>query len=585
MKYEKGLWLGINSVYHESSAALISENRVVAAIEEERLSRIKHAKSASIEGTVQLPYLAIDYCLDTANVTLDDVTGIAYAFSPQLRLEGTISRDEAIDIEPGTFGSTLGEQRFFALNKMVPQLLERRFDQCMEGRFHFLSHHLCHLASAFYPSPFESAAVLSMDGIGETVSTTIAHGTPEGLRTILELSYPNSLGFLWEKLTAFLGFKSNSDECKIMGLAAYGDPSIYRDAFSALLSHTDAGFSLANDVLLFRTHNAWDGLEQLLGPRRLSHEPLLFKGSDRRHADIAASLQDVTSKAVLHLAKLAQEQTGETKLAIAGGVALNCVANGEIARSGIFDDVWIQPAAHDAGTALGAAYILAQKSGALHRPHHFSVYAGPRYDQEQIDEALRKYRIDDRVEILDDESLFSEIASRLANGEVIAWFQGQLEWGPRALGNRSILADPRCPDMRDRLNKVIKHREDFRPFCPSVLAEEASEWFDLASAAIAATDYMLVTYDVHEHQRSRVPGITHVDGTSRLQMVRQQHNPRYYSLIRAFFERTGVPLVLNTSFNDREPIVCSPEDAIRCFLRSSMDCLVLENRVISRKDD
>jgi len=583
--------LGINAIYHESSAALVIGDYIVAAAEEERFSRVKHAKKAAIEHTLELPFRAIEWCLHRAGLAMDDVAGVGYSFSPRLRLDHNADLAEAATLLPGAWGTSDGERRVHELCRLVRRILERWFAVDLTGRFHYLPHHDCHLASAFYPSPFREAAVISVDGIGEWTTTAIAHGTPSGLATLATQVYPNSIGFLWEKLTDFLGFHRNHDECKVMGLASYGDPTVYRPAFDELVTVDDDGFTMHADRLRFRREDDHTALEPLFGPRRLPGEPLAYEGDDRRHADVAAALQALTEDLFRHLGRRAAAASGSRHCCLAGGVALNCVANGVLVREGLFDDLFVQPAAHDAGTALGAAFLLSRRDGpspaAATRCPRSHAYLGPAFDDDECRAALERWRLDGAVVATapDDDELLAEVARRLAEGRVVAWFDGALEWGPRALGHRSILADPRNGQMRDILNHRVKHREPFRPFCPSVLAEHAAAWFYLGppAAPLAAADFMLFAYPTRPDRAAAIPAVVHVDGTSRIQVVHADVTPRYHRLITRFHELTGVPLVLNTSFNDREPIVCTPDDAIRCFRATAIDDLVLGGHLVARE--
>ena len=581
MTQNRKLFLGINAVYHESAAALVENGRVVAAVEEERLSRVKHAKKATIEGALTMPVRAIEWCLQKAGVDFDDLAAVGYSFSPKLRFEKNKNLPGGADLPSGTWGTPEGERRFFELNRLVSRILERWFKSDLTGRFFFIPHHRCHLASAFYPSPFEKSAVLSIDGIGEWATTAIAKGDGDKIDIVDEMVYPHSIGFLWEKFTDFLGFRRNHDECKVMGLASYGDPTVFRSAFDSLVDVTDEGFTFDLDKLRFRHEKDFSGLTPLFGAPRFPGEELEYEQNKGRHANIAASLQEVTDKAFISLARRCQRETDTDKLCIAGGVALNCVANGVVAREGIFDDIWIQPAAHDAGTALGAAYELYHRYSDNEAPKGTSVYLGPSYDKDECWQAIEKFRLTEtQVEIKD--SIEESVAKLVAEGNVVAWFQGALEWGPRALGNRSILADPRNKEMRDIINQRVKHREDFRPFCPSVLSEEADQWFDFGGSPVHAAEYMLVAYPTHPEKAKTIPSVVHIDGTSRIQLVCKEVAPQYHRLISAFRDLTGVPIVLNTSFNDREPIVCTPEDAIRCFLVTEIDYLALGPYLLKR---
>ena len=582
MQPKRKLFLGINAVYHESAAALVEDGKIIAAVEEERLIRVKHAKKATIEGTLTMPVNAIEWCLDKANTTFDEISGVGYSFSPKLRFEKNKSLDDGHHIPKGAWGTPEGERRLFELSRLTSRVLSRWFKSDLTGRFFFIPHHRCHLASAFFPSPYEEAAVLSIDGIGEWATTAIAHGKGPELELLEEIDYPHSIGFLWEKFTDFLGFCRNHDECKVMGLASYGDPSVYRDAFSSLINVDKDGFTVNVEKLRFRHEKDFQELIPLFGPPRLPGEPLEYQENGKRHANIASSLQEVTDKAILAIAKRTKELTKAKKLCIAGGVALNCVSNGVLAQEGIFEDIWIQPAAHDAGTAVGAAFDLYHRSNQERAANVSSVYLGPSFSSDDYEEAMKRFRLNEQ-RVNYEGSIASKVAKLVSEGNVVAWFQDALEWGPRALGNRSILADPRNGEMRNIINRRVKHREDFRPFCPSVLAEKAHEWFDFGESAIHAAEYMLVAYPTRKEKQSLIPAVVHIDGTARIQMVKKEVAPLYHEMISHFHSLTGVPIVLNTSFNDREPIVCTPDEAIRCFLVTAIDYLALGPYLIARK--
>ncbi|WP_406275166.1 carbamoyltransferase [Nocardia sp. NBC_00881] len=552
--------LGLNHAYHESAACLIHDGRVLAAAEEERFTRVKHAKPALVSNPHELPVHAIAYCLDRAGITLAQVDHIGSSIDPAKRLR---NKDFPDRIVAGDWGSDIGETVFHDNLRQVPaQLREMSFG----GEFHWLSHHLCHGASAYYPSPFADAAVLAVDGIGETASTLLACGQGIRLSPIDEISYPASIGFLWEKLAQFLGF-SEYDASKVMGLAAYGDPEPYRDHFRQILTLLPNGrFAIDNDLLRFRIAD-YSSLTKLfgIGPRTPHSE------MTSTYADITAALQAATDDTMVHLATHAARHLGTRNLCLAGGVALNCVANAHIAATGLFDNLYIQPAAHDGGTALGAALLIWHDIlGRAERDRMRHAQLGPEYDDTDIEAALR----DSCLHYRRVQDITTEVARLLADQKIVGWFQGRMEFGPRALGNRSLLADPRQPGMRERLNRIVKKREDFRPFAPSVLAEEAANWFDIPLPC-QASDFMLIGYRALTPEK--IPAVVHVDGTSRIQTVHHDHNPRYHRLISEFHRITGIPLVLNTSYNDREPIVCTPTDAITTLRRTGIDYLAIGN--------
>ncbi|WP_406174298.1 carbamoyltransferase [Streptomyces sp. NBC_00996] len=550
--------LGVNHAYHESAACLVHDGRILAAAEEERFTRVKHGKAARVDNPHELPVNAIDYCMEEAGITLADVDHIGSSILPAKRLRNSLFTDR---VAAGDWGGPGGETTFYDHLQTVPARLR---EMGFQGQFHWLSHHLCHAASAYYPAPFDRAAVLAVDGIGETASTMVALGESTRLSPSVEISYPASIGFLWEKIAKYLGF-SEYDACKVMGLAAYGDPAPYRDHYRHILKLLpDGQFSLDNDVLRFRMDD-YSGLTDLfgLGPR----PPHGGMSSD--YADITAALQAATDDVMLHLARHAARSLGTRNLCMAGGVALNCVANGRIAATGWFDNLYIQPAAHDAGTALGAALLIWHHVlGGPERDEMRHAHYGPHFTEADIEAALQEHgavykRVDD---------IAGEVARLLADQKIVGWFQGRMEFGPRALGNRSLLADPRHPAMRERLNRVVKNREDFRPFAPSVLAEHARQWFDIPTPS-RASDFMLIGY--RALQPEKIAAVVHIDGTSRIQTVHADLNPRFHQLISHFHRITGIPLVLNTSFNDREPIVCTPADAITTLHRANIDYLAI----------
>ena len=560
--------LGINSAYHESSACLIHNGEIILALEEERLNRVKHAKPARVDNADELPIGAIELCLEKAGITWQEVDRVGYSFDPVKRLK---NKDYSEPVVPGDWGSAEGEQLFYEKLQQVPQKLSQLAGEDITAKFEWLDHHLCHAGSAYFVSPFEDAAVLIVDGIGEFESTTFYHGKGNRLNKLKTIDYPNSLGFLWEKFAQFLGF-SEYDACKVMGLASYGNFKYYDREFRQLLTIEPGSFQLDPKILQFRV-NDFSELEKLFGPQREPDQRL-----EERHMDIAATLQKVTEEVLLELANDLYHRTGSPNLCLAGGVALNCVANRILQEKTPFQNIYIQPAANDAGTAIGAAYgiwhqMLGQpRSYVMERP-----YLGPEYSDDRIQAVLDahhlNYRRCDNIE--------ATAAKLVAEGNIVGWFQDRMEMGPRALGSRTLLADPRNPNMRDILNHKVKHREHFRPFAPSVLADKAQAWFCIEDSQMPS-DFMLFAYEVQESQRDLIPAVIHVDGTSRVQTVRSQSHPKYYRLIQEFDKLTGVPMVLNTSFNDSEPIVCSPEDAVKTFGKTKIDYLAIGNFLVSK---
>jgi carbamoyltransferase len=472
--------LGVNSAYHESSACLIKDGVVIFAIEEERLSREKHAKPANVDNPDCLPTLSIDFCLEYAGITAKDIDWIAYSFNPDARL-----KNQGVDEEfsEGNWGSATGENLFHSKLQEVPQKLSHHLGIDISDKFKWIDHHLTHAASAFFVSPFVEADVLVIDGIGEFESTTFYTGKDNQISHLSSINYPNSIGFLWEKLSVFLGF-SEYDACKVMGLASYGDPAVYHDRFKQFVGISSDGFTLDNTVLKFRSADL-SPLANILGVERTKDQLL-----EQKHYDIAAALQLVTEEILVNLVRSWQQQTNGKYLCIAGGVGLNCVANGVLHRELPYLDIYIQPAAHDAGTAMGAAYMIWNQL--LGRPRTFSMvapYLGPEYSDLQIQQALST----NNLVYTQHQDIEKVVAQCLADGEIVAWFQGRMEFGPRALGNRSLLADPRNPHIREVMNVKVKHREHFRPFAPSILIEKATEWFSIPKKSVSS-DFMLFAY-------------------------------------------------------------------------------------------
>jgi carbamoyltransferase len=586
------LVLGINCAYHESAAALVRDGEVCFAIEEERLTRVKHAKTAQVTNPDELPWHAIRACLEAAGgAALADVDAIAYSLVPDRRLELIGVDPYDIDDEMA-FGTRRGEQEFNRRVLGIPaKVALAAGDASLVERFRFIPHHRAHAASAFYASPFRRAAVLVVDGIGETATAWLGRGSPDGIEPIEEVAYPHSIGMLWERVALYLGF-TEFDACKVMGLAAYGNPRSFASEYDRLfrLDDPDGGSSLHRappiwidpDLARFRAKDV-RGLESLFGPRRVPGEPAELP----RFVDVAAGLQRRTEQAVLALARRLANATGETDLVYAGGVALNCVANSRLERDGPFRSLFVFGAAHDAGTAVGAALDLVHRENALPQQradgagYRLTPFLGTSYDDAIIDAALERRgfpaaQIDDPA---------GHAASLLADGQIVGWFQGRMEFGPRALGNRSLLADPRCARTRNVLNRRIKHRESFRPFGASILAEDSVDWFDFPSerpGAASCRNLMILAYPVRSERAARIPAVVHHDGTCRLQVVDREQSPLFHELISRFRELSGVPLVLNTSFNDQEPLVASPDDALRTFATTEIDALFLGDRLVRR---
>lgn len=548
--------LGINSVYHESAAALLVDGALVAAVEEERFNRIKHGKSAEFDNPHQFPERAIRFCLNHAGLAADDIDHVAYSFDPKLR--STKYRAEWWDPRlEETFRLRLGQVRGVA-----EEILGRPLRQ----RFHFVPHHMAHAASAFFPSGFDRAAVLTIDGLGEIAGSSLAKAAGTRIQPVETFDYPHSLGFLWEVMSTHLGF-SHYDASKVMGLAAYGNPEVFRRQFQSALRVGKEDYAVSPEFLGFNA-NKFAKMDALFGPPRYMDSEIL-----PHHADIAAALQEATNAAVMALVRRLKRKVPLDKLCLSGGVALNCVTNGLVRQSGEFSDVFIPSAPHDAGTAIGAAFAVhCAKQKSLPERGNSTPYLGPAFNRREILAAVKSAGLTPRRS----KSPARDAAEMIADGKIVAWFQGRMEFGPRALGNRSLLADPRRPDMRHILNQRVKHREDFRPFAPSVLAERADEWFE-AGAHSTSHEFMLFACGVKPERHDRIPAVVHKDGSARVQLVSRESNPRFHELISCFLARTGVPLVINTSFNDSEPIVCTPTDAIVTFRKSGIDALFMDD--------
>jgi len=583
--------LGLSAFYHDSAAALIEDGRIVAAAQEERFSRKKH--------DARFPVNALRYCLQEARCGLDGVDRVVFYDKPFLKFERLV--ETYLAFAPRGFKSFRMSIPLWLREKLfLKDLLKKelhKFDGAKRwnGELLFSEHHLSHAASAFFPSPFDEAVVLTMDGVGEWATTSAAIGRGHALEVHREIHFPHSIGLLYSAFTYYTGFKVNSGEYKVMGLAPYGEPK-YADRILEHLVDLKADGSFRLDLSYFdyctgltMTNARFDDL--FGGPARKPEELLV-----QRHMDLAASIQAVTDEVVLRLTRALHAETGMSNLCLAGGVALNCVANGKVLRDGRFKNVYIQPAAGDAGGALGAAlvgyHLQLGRGREANGDAMRGAYLGPEFSQADIEARLRAAGA--RFEVLEEASLVEATAADLAEGKALGWFQGRMEFGPRALGARSILGDPRSPSMQKTLNLKVKYRESFRPFAPSVLRERVADYFEMN----ADSPYMLLVADVvpsrrrqmtEEEQlrfgidklnvpRSDIPAVTHVDYSARIQTVHEQTNPRYHALISAFERRTGCPVLVNTSFNVRgEPIVCTPEDAFRCFMGTELDALAVGN--------
>ena len=579
--------LGINAYHGNASAAIVCEGKLVAAVEEERFNRVKYAAG--------FPAAAIRYCLKEAGLTLAEIDHVAVPRNPYARLGTKLFYALRMP--------SFARERIKVMSKFtgIPQALAQAFDTgaaSIKARFHRVEHHQAHLASTYFVSPFEHAALLSADGLGDFASSMWGVGEGHRMRIDGAIAFPHSLGLYYSAVTQYLGFLKFGDEYKVMGLAAYGEPShldALRDVLRFSSNGEEFGFRLG---LEYFTHHrtgpemSWaesdqtpvlgkmfsDAMPKRLGaPARQPDDPL-----EQRHRDVAASLQARLEEVYLGMLKQLAAQTGAKAVCLAGGVAFNCVANGKIFDVTSFEKVYVHPAAGDAGLAVGAAYHVWHQT--LEKPRSFAMehaYWGPGYTAAEVQASIKASAVSGggyTIQALGDEELMRRTAAIIAEGKIVGWYQGRAEWGPRALGNRSIVADPRRAEMKEILNRRIKHREIFRPFAPSILAGKTGEWFEKSYPS----PFMNLAYSVHPDKRDKIPAPTHVDGTGRLQTVTREANPRYHSLISEFERQTGVPLVLNTSFNDNEPLVCRPEEALDCFVRTQMDALVLGNFLITR---
>lgn len=591
--------LGISAYYHDSAAALVQDGAVIAAAQEERFTRKKQDSA--------FPRHAVDYCLAEGGINLRDVDYVAFYDKPFLKFERLL--ETYVAFAPRGFKSFLMALPLWLREKLFQKKLLRdelrmiapEFDA--EKKLLFTEHHLSHAASAFYPSPFDEAVILTMDGVGEWATTSAGWGSGNTIEMRKEIHFPHSLGLLYSAFTYYTGFKVNSGEYKVMGLAPYGEPRFAATILEHLMDlKPDGSFRLNLDYFDYCTGLTMTNarFDALFGAPPRGPESLLTA----REMDLAASIQAVTEEVVLRLTRSLAAETGAKNLCLAGGVALNCVANGKVLRDGAFEKIWIQPAAGDAGGALGAALAACHEMGSAARPGRNVVdgmkgsYLGPEYAQDEIERRLTAAGA--RFETVSDAAMIDITAQALVDQKAIGWFQGRMEFGPRALGARSILGDPRSPAMQKTLNLRVKYRESFRPFAPSVLREHVGDWFEMDTDS----PYMLLVADVVESRRramtaeeaalfgidklnvprSDIPAVTHVDYSARVQTVHAQTNPRYHALISRFHALTGCPVVVNTSFNVRgEPIVCTPEDAFRCLMGTDIEMLAIGNCILHKE--
>ncbi|MBO8240532.1 carbamoyltransferase [Prochlorococcus marinus XMU1412] len=595
--------LGISCYYHDSAATLLKDGEIISAAQEERFSRIKHDPG--------FPINAIKFCLKSQNIQINDVDQVIYYEKPLLTFERLL--ETYLAVSPRGSRSFIAAMQVWLKEKLFLKKIlkdnlksihdEQDYKKFKNPNLFFSEHHLSHAAAAYYPSPFNKAAILCMDGVGEWATTSAWIGENNLIKPLWEINFPHSLGLLYSAFTYYCGFKVNSGEYKLMGLAPYGQPK-YTDLIKDNLIDIKEDGSYRLNIDFFKYHRGFQMTSQkfnkLFGqpPRKKETKLTTF------HMDIAASIQVVTEEIVLKLAKSLREETGLNNICLSGGVALNCVANGKLLKSKIFDEIWIQPASGDAGSSLGAALVGWYQNKDNERKVNLNdsmkgTYLGPEFSNDEIISYLKTIKAP--YLSLNDKDLFMRVAKELDGGKVIGWFNGPMEFGPRALGSRSIIGDPRNQKMQSIMNLKIKYRESFRPFAPSVLEEDISSQFEIDSKSPymllvapvkkdlcrAMTDYEKSLFGIKKLNipRSTLPAITHVDYSARVQSVSKMTNPRYYNLIKSFKELTGCPLVVNTSFNVRgEPIVCTPQDAYRCFMRTEMDILVLQNQVLFKID-
>lgn len=598
--------LGISAFYHDSAAALIKDGEIIAAAQEERFTRKKHDPS--------FPVNAVKFCLEYEGITIDDLEAIVFYDKPLLKFERLL--ETYYFTTPKSLVQFLSAIPVWIKEKlMIKKTIKnslKEINDFDEKKLNILfsEHHLSHIASAFYPSPFEKAAILTIDGVGEWATSTLAYGEGGNIKLLKELLFPNSVGLLYSSFTYFLGFKVNSGEYKLMGLAPYGNPNSEQvKKYKQLILDNlvdikeDGSIYLNQDYFQYTyglkmiNEEKW---ESLFGFKTRKPETPI----EQHHCDLALAIQEITEDIVIKMAKHIKDITGADNLCMAGGVALNCVANGKLLKTGMFKDIWIQPAAGDAGGALGAAlavyYMKYGRPRKVKNPDSMKgSYLGPEYCDKEVEYMARKYNANYK-KFDNFEDLAEEVAKLIADGNVIGWFQGKMEWGPRALGNRSILGDTRNPEMQKKLNLKIKFRESFRPFAPAVLYEDVSEYFELDRPS----PYMLLVANVKKDRikplpenyhnlpikdklyylRSDIPAVTHIDYSARIQTVHKETNPRFYTLLKKFKELTGYSVIVNTSFNVRgEPIVMTPEDAYKCFMRTNMDYLVINNYLFDKK--
>lgn len=597
--------LGISAYYHDSAVCLVKDGRIISAVQEERFTRKKHDS--------QFPKNAINYCCKEGGLNPEEIDYVVFYDKPLLKFERII--ETYLNYAPlGLMSFSISMPVWIKEKLFLPNILKRELNDTFglfgkhrinwEQKFLFTEHHQSHAASAFFPSPFKSAAILTIDGVGEWATTSAGIGRDNNINIFYEIHFPHSLGLLYSAFTYYIGFKVNSGEYKVMGLAPYGEPKYTKLIYDNLIDlKKDGSFTLNMKYFNYCTGLTMtnDNFNKLFGGSPRKPETRITQ----KEMDIARSIQDVTEDVIVRMAEFLKRETGEENICLAGGVALNCVANGKVFKNGIFKNIWIQPASGDSGGALGAAlcawyqYLGNERNIYDNRDSMNGAYLGPSYSDKDIENYLRGNAIP--FVKMDEDALIDKVADLLQEGKIIGWFHGRMEFGPRALGARSIIGDPRNKEMQSIMNLKIKYRESFRPFAPSVLRERMTEYFELDYDS----PYMMLVAPVKKERRidiskekesfwgiellnvprSDIPGVTHIDYSARIQTVHKDINPRYYKLIKRFEEKTGCAVIINTSFNVRgEPIVCSPEDAYRCFMRTEMDYLVLENIIINKKE-
>lgn len=568
--------IGLSSYTHESSCALIKDGKVIAHLEEERFNREKH--------TCKFPVNAIRECLKIGGITIHDVDFYTFFWKPEIELFKNAFHfikyfPDSINLLREPKDKTSNEYAFFdrlIKQKFIAREIQKTFNLKKKPKVHYVEHHLCHAASAYYLSSFNKSAILTMDGRGESTCTMISYGQENAIKKLREITVPHSLGHLYAAFTDFLGFKPFHDEWKVMGMSAYGKEN-FSDAFDKILCFDDDGIYKLN-LSYFKFHvkgqQQWlsPKVESLLGPKRNQGEPLL-----QRHYDIAYALQKSTEKAGIQLAQYTAKITKASNLCLTGGVALNCLMNKKIIENTDFENYFIQPIANDAGASLGSAlYFYHHILGHNTTSHFDSIYLGNEFSNEEIEKVL----INKKVVYKKSDNIEKDTAKYIVDQKIVGWFQGKMESGPRALGNRSIVVDPRNSAMKDTLNARVKRREGFRPFAPSVLEEKSSDYFSLPKNQ--KSPYMILIGDVNEDKIDKIPAVVHADNTARVHTVNKNQNSKYWHLISEFEKLSGIPVLLNTSFNENEPIVCTPEEAVNCFLRTDFDILAIGDYIIDK---